>query len=256
MNEPQPATWPRPHWTPSEEPALLLYFVFGTFPAELRIPAGKYASRGLPQGIELLRYPHDALKPWAGYPLSGAIGDLLREDNAQAFAASADTPEVISMRGRITDPASLDYLRDALGVLAGLLDIGGISVVDPQILSMYSNDAWRQTFLHDGGASMRQHALIVCSNDEDGDADEVWVHTRGMRKFARPDLSVRGVPKAHADQAGILCERLLEMQALGAHFVEDQPIEIAGLPSGMRVHHTGSMDDPRFNNTHIELRWP
>jgi hypothetical protein len=28
------------------------------------------------------------------------------------------------------------------------------------------------------------------------------------------------------------------------------------VPDGMSVHHAGSLDDPDFDNVHLELRWP
>jgi hypothetical protein len=246
--------WPRPYWTPGdEEPAILLFFVFGEFPAELKIPVSSYASRGLPEGVELFRYPHATLKTWDGYPLTGALGDVLREDSAETFAEAEAAPEVLSVRGRVPDQPSLDYLRDTLGVVAGLLDRGGVAVVDPQILSLFDVDGWRQRFLVKGGAPPRNHTLILRNDEDDGSA---WVRTRGMRKFARPDISIRGVPRADASRAGALCEHLVELQALGAHLADGQVLEVDGLPGGLAVTRGGDFDDPRFNNTHVELRWP
>ncbi|HET7359831.1 MAG TPA: hypothetical protein VFJ04_06755 [Rhodanobacteraceae bacterium] len=246
--------WPRPYWTPGdEEPAILLFFVFGEFPAEIRIPASTYGSRGLPDGVELFRYPHATLKTWEGYPLAGALGDVLREDSAETFAAAAAAPEVLAVRGRVVDQPSLDYLRDTLGVLAGLLDLGGVAVVDPQILSLFDDAGWRRRFLVKGGAPPRNHTLILCTDADDGSS---WVRTRGMRKFARPDISIRGVPRAQSGRAGALCEHLVELQALGAHLADGQVLEVEGLPDGLGVTRGGSFDDPLFNNTHVAVRWP
>jgi hypothetical protein len=246
--------WPRPYWTPGdEEPAILLFFVFGEFPAEIRIPAATYGSHGLPDGVELFRYPHDTLKTWEGYPLGGALGAVLREDDTRTFVAAEAAPEVLAVRGRVPDQPSLDYLRDTLGVLAGLLDLGGVAVVDPQILSLFDDAGWRRRFLVKGGAPPRNHALILCNDADDGSA---WVRTRGMRKFARPDISIRGVPRAETGRAGALCEHLVELEALGAHLAEGQTLEVEGLPGGLTVARGGSFDDPSFNNTPVELRWP
>lgn len=245
--------WPRPYWHASDETALLLFFVFGTFAQTLRIPTAAYDSAGLPEGLELHRYPNTALAQWEGYPLRGALGDVLAHDNPQACAVATDAAEVISVRGRIADPANLNYLRDTVGVLAGLLDLGGTAVVDPQTLSIFDANAWRERYLVAHGAPPRNHVLIVASDDADG---KVWVHTRGMRKFGRPDLSVRGVPGDAAEHAGALCERLVEMQALGAHLEDGQQLEVDGLSAPLVVQHAGNPDDPQFNNAHIALRWP
>ncbi len=249
-------TWPRPYWSPGDEHAVLLFFVFGTFAENLRIPAARHGSKGLPEGVELFRYPREVLEQWEGYPLHGALGELLRQDHPSAYAAAQKAPEVLSVRGRIEDPDSLDYLNDTLGVIAALMDIGGVAVVDPQILSLFDGPRWRERFMIEGGAPPRNHVLILCNTDDESDDDASWVRTRGMRKFGRPDVSIRGVPVAQADAAGELCMRLVQMQVMGAHFTVGQELEIEGLPGVLRAAPGGSLDDPHFNNTHVRFDWP
>jgi len=249
-----PQAWPRPYWQPSNETVVLYFYVFGRFAPELAIPAARYASRGLPAGVQLERFEHRALRNWEGYPLKGALGELLKEDTPAAFDQARAAPQVLVVRGELPDPDSLDYLRDTLGVLAGLLDLGGTVVLDPQILTMFDAAVWRRHYLVAGGAPPRHHALILCNAEEQ--SGHSHVHTRGLRKFGRPDVSLRHVPDAQAGQAGLLCERLLELQALGAHFAEGQPLEVEGLPGELIAHPGGSVDDPRFNNTHVAFDWP
>jgi hypothetical protein len=246
--------WPRPYFQPGDEQARLLFFVFGSFAEDFVIPSAKYGSRGLPPGIELHRYQNTVLARWEGYPLAGALGDVLREDNQAATERAGRAPHVLAIRGQIADSDGLDYLRDTLGVIAGLLDIGGTVVVDPQLLSIFEAAEWRRHYMVDGGAPPRNHVVIVCSDE--AQPGRHWVHTRGMRKFARPDISLRNVPMREVDRAGILAERLVEMQALGAHFVDGQTMDIDGLGDNVPVHLGGSHEDPSFNNTHVEIRWP
>lgn len=246
--------WPRPYWQPSDETIVLYFYVFGRFAEDLAIPAARYASQGLPEGVQLQRFGHNALREWDGYPLKGALGELLREDAPAAFDKARAAPEVLVVRGELSDRDSLDYLRDTLGVLAGLLDVGGSAILDPQILTLFDADAWRRHYQVAGGAPPRNHVLIL-RNEDDVDGHS-HVHTRGLRKFGRPDLSFRRVPDAQAGQAGLLCERLVELSALGARFVEGQPLEVDGLPGELVAHPSGSLDDPRFNNTHVAFDWP
>ena len=248
-----PEAWPRPYWQPSDETLVLNFYVFGRFAEDLAIPAARYASRGLPEGVALQRFGHNALRGWEGYPLKGALGELLKEDAPDAFEQARSTPDVLVVRGDLADRDSLDYLRDTMGVLAGLLDVGGVAILDPQILSLFDAEAWRRHYLVPGGAPPRNHVLILRNPDDEGRSH---IHTRGLRKFGRPDLSLRHVPDAHAGQAGMLCERLVELQALGARFAEGQPLEVEGLPGELVAHPGGSLDDPRFNNTHVAFDWP
>lgn len=249
-----PARWPRPHWQARHgADALLLYFVFGDFPRKLNIPLSNYHSAGLPDGVQLYRHSHEELRKWDGYPLAGALGDILHDDNPAGVARAGLAADVLSVRGSVSDPASLDYLRDTTGVLAGLLDLGGSTVVDPQMLSLFGADDWRHRYLIKDGAPPRSHVLILVNPDENGGQ---WVHTRGMHKFARPDLSVRQVPDAQVERAGALCQKLVDMQALGAWIDEGQTLDVDGIPGNLIARHDGDINDPRFNNSHIELVWP
>lgn len=248
------AAWPRPHWQPNDEEAVLLFFVFGAFPEDLAIPAARYGSNGLPDGVELQRFQNAVLAKWEGYPLAGALGDLLREDSPDAFAAAKAAPHVIAIRGRFADREQLDYLRDTLGVVAALTDIGGKVVIDPQILTLFDAAGWREHYLVKGGAPTRHHVLILCSPEET--KGRSWIRTRGMRKFGRPDVSLTNVPDREIDRAGALAERFVDLGALGAHFEDGQVVEVDGVTGGLTVAASGDETDPLFNNSHVAMRWP
>ena len=246
------APWTRPYFWRSPARAMLLYFAFGEFPKELKLDVGRHGSAGLPDGVTMHRFDKNTLAHWDGHPLRGALGELLRNDDPATFKIARAAPECIMLRGELDDPPTLDYLRDTLGVVGALLDVGGTAVVDPQTLASFSANAWRERYA-DGGASPREHVLILCHDDEGGGA---WVRTRGLRKFARPDISLRRVPQTEVERAGALAVRLVELQAQGMRFVEGTALEIDGVPAGMTAHLGGSPEDPQFNNTHIEFVWP
>lgn len=245
------APWTRPYFWRSEARATLLYFVFGAFPRELRLDSGRHGSAGLPAGVTMHRFDKNTLAHWEGHPLRGALGDLLRTDDPETFRTARAASECIMLRGELDDPESLDYLRDTIGVVGALLDVGGSVVVDPQILALFPPDSWRERYA-DGGAAPRDHVLILCNDEKDG----AWVRTRGMRKFARPDISIRGVPQGEVEHAGALAMRLVELEAQGMRFVDGTALEAKGVPQGLIAHLGGSLEDPRFNNRHVEFVWP
>jgi hypothetical protein len=244
--------WQRPHWQPGDEPIVLQFYVFGRFTPE-RVPSERYGSPGLPKGIELSSHHHAALRQWEGYPLKGALGRMFKDDAPEAYKRALDAPEVLVLRGSLPDRPDTGYLRDVQGVLAALLDSGGVAVLDPQMLSLFDAGSWRRHYLVKDGAPIRHHVLIL--RDDDGPGRH-WIHTRGLRKFGRPDISLHGVPDRELDRAGALCQRLVELEALGARFADGQALEVEGVPGGLVARLGGGMDDPRFNNTHIALHWP
>ncbi len=247
--------WPRAHWQDSGESAFILWFVFGEFEPDFSIDAPRYRTRGTPGGVDVVRYLNSELEKWDGYPLSGTLGRLLWEENAHLFERAQKARECVMLRGSLTDPADLDYLRDLIGTITALTDLGGVAIIDPQTLSMFSADEWRRRYFERDSFSARAHVLILCNEDE-RHAGRLHVHTRGLRKFARPDISVRNVPPAAASSAGELAERFVEFQAAGGRVAEDHAIELDGVPEGMQVRIAGASEDPEFNNRHLDLCWP
>jgi hypothetical protein len=245
--------WQRPHWHASDEEILLQFYVFGNFDP-VRVPSQDYGSPGLPKGLEATNHHHGALRQWEGYPLRDGMGKMFKEDAPEAYRCAFDAPQVMVVRGKLPDSPDTGYMRDTLGVLAGLLDIGGTAILDPQILTLRDADSWRRQYLVRDGAPIRNHLLIL--RDGEAEAGYSWIHTRGMRKFGRPDISLRHVPDRDVDKAGLLCERLVELEALGAHFTDGQSLEAEGVTDGLVARLGGSLDDADFNNTYVEFRWP
>jgi len=247
--------WPRPQWHDSGDDAFLLWFVFGDFDPELRIDAQRYRTRGLPAGIDAVRYSNAALSRWDGYPLAGTLGRLLWDEDARLFERAKAAGECWMLRGALRDAPDHDALRDLVGSIAALCDAGGVAVVDPQILSMFEAGEWTRRYFARDAFVARDHVLILCDED-DPHAGRVRVHTRGMRKFARPDVEVRGVPAAAAGVAGELAARFVEFQCAGGIVADGLAVEFDGAPGGLVAHVAGTFDDPAFNNRHLALRWP
>jgi hypothetical protein len=87
-------------------------------------------------------------------------------------------------------------------------------------------------------------------------AARLWIHTRGLRKFGRPDLSLRRVPRGQQVAAIELCNRFIQMQAQGALIPDGKEIRMNSLPARLICRHGGSVENPDFNNVHMEIRWP
>src|SRR5262249_35154118 len=136
-----------------------------------------------------------------------------------------------------------------------LLDNGACAVFDPQMFHWWSPEEWREQVFEPAAPVPRHHVVILLS-EEHGSDSLFWVHTRGMRKFGRPDLSIRRVAAGYREPGVDLCQRFIEYQAFGAVIPEGQPIRMATLPAGGVAHHAGGLDDPDFNNRHVELVWP
>ena len=247
--------WPRPQWRDGGGEAFLLWFVFGDFDPALRIDAQAYRTGGLPAGIDAVRYGNRALAQWDGYPLAGTLGRLLWDEDARLFERAKSADGCWMLRGALRDPPDLDALRDVVGSIAALCDGGGVAVLDPQILTMFDAAEWRRRYFARDAFVARDHVLILCDEDEER-AGRMRVHTRGLRKFARPDVDVRNVPPDAANLAGELAARFVEFQCAGGLVADGHAVGFDGAPEGLVARHAGALDDPAFNNRHLALRWP
>ena len=67
-------------------------------------------------------------------------------------------------------------------------------------------------------------------------------------------VSMHGV-RADCEAAVIdMFNRFILLQAEGGRIAGGQEIRMASLPLGLTCHHAGSLDDPDFNNVHVETK--
>jgi hypothetical protein len=246
------STWSRPRYQPGGNAAVLRYLVYGRFKEPLEVSSPKYRTNGLPKGVEVrrLKRPRDAefLDTFLAGPFQ------LTQDLPKLARAVRAAPEGVLVQGEIADPKALDYLRDTVGVITALFDSGGVAVYDMHARRWHSAATWRQEIFDPNGPVPRQHVSIIISDEKEPGKE--WIHTQGLRKFGRPDVSVRNVPAQYHDAIIDLCNRFIEMLAFGAMVPDGQPIKLRSLPPGMTCHHRGSVDDPDFLNSRVEIDWP
>lgn len=248
MNDELP-TWERPHLQAGGGDAHLFYKVHGTFDAGLTVSRSKHRCAGVPDGLTLELY--DARE----HPDIGNFGtdhsvfaDALAATGPHVAEAVRTAPRCALLRGIVEQPTTLNYFRDAVGLVQALLESGGVAVFDPFLLAWWTPGRWDQRAFQPADPAPRHHVVILYSDEADGR----WYHTRGMLKFGRPDISVRGVQPDQYEAVEDLCNRFVTMQALGAVVPDGQEIRMAGLPS-WTCRTVGDLDDPDFNNRHIEI---
>lgn len=239
------SSWPRPRFVVGGGDALIFFEVCGQFDAEIELSAAKYHSQGVPDGVEITLADNDFSR-WD----DGPMRELLRESNPEAARAVEAAPQVMTLRGQVSDPASLDYLREILGVIAALLDQGGVGVVEPQTFHIFSPQEWRETFWS-GAFEPTSHVTILLSME----GGTVWLHTRGMRIFGRPDLSCHGCKPEEVEKLQPVFNGLIRMHAAGALIPDGQIVQSVGVESRLVCRQRGNLDDPTFNNLHLELEW-
>ena len=243
-------SWSRPYYRSGGGDAFLFYVVYGPIPNYSSVSRSKYRFDGLPDGLEISSYGPTSEPEVVGEFRSGYLWDEFRRADATLAGEVENQSECLVIRGSVSDPPDLNYLRNVIGFITWCLGSGGIAVFDPQMFKWWTPSEWMEWIFEPAAAVPRHHIMILTSDDENGTE---WFHTRGMRKFGRPDLSVHRVSVGLSDAVIDLLNRFIEFQAFGGVIDDGQEIKMRSLPPGMICKHAGSLDDPDFNNVHVEI---
>ena len=188
---PEPlASWPRRHFQPAGGDAHLFYKIHGVFRGAPEISRSRHRCAGVPGGCDLQLCDRQTQKDLFRLGLDEYIGQDLQRTDRALFDAASSTEQCLVLNGEVIDPPNLDYFRDAVGLVMALLESGGVAVFDPHMFKWWSAAEWRERAFEPAGPVPRHHVVILVSDEPAGGR---WYHTRGMRKFGRPDVSVRNV---------------------------------------------------------------
>lgn len=246
-------TWERPHFVDDGGEPFLFYVVYGNIDFSGPLSRSSYRTNGCPEGIDLMAYGPQEHPEVPGSFRSGYVWENFVAENPIHSAEVARCKHCLVLRGTPVHAMTLNYLRDIVGLITYTLDNGGIAVYDPFLLRWWQPTEWKQHIFDPNAPVPHKHTVILVSQEEDSPLQ--WIHTRGMRKFGKPDISVHNVSEEYFDRTVELCNRLIEHQAYGHVVPDGRKIKMAGLPAGTVIHHTGDLDDPDFNNVHLEISW-
>ena len=218
-----PGPWEREYYQPEAGDANLSYLVFGELKADVEVDAKTYRTSGPPKGVDMELFSREEHGEWVESLFEGYAGALLSEDAGLETSAKS-APTVALLSGVVEDPETLDYLRDTVGVVTALLDEGGVAVFDAVALRWWSPAEWRETIFEPATAEPIEHVVLLASEEDDG----FWLHSHGLAKFGRPDLSAHGLSGDDLETYAGLFESLVTMLASGAVIPDGQRLRIDG----------------------------
>lgn len=243
-------TWERKYFLPSEDNAFSFFVIFGEFENDVAISASRYNFSEVPENTEIVKYHDGAAPEYRDGFRSGYLWEGVCRSDPEFAYAIAKAPSCMVVRTETTDQETLHYLRNIVGLVTYFLDNGGVCVYEPQRFKWWSPNEWREQVFLPKEPKPYLHTTILVSKQEDGKS---WYHTRGLRLFARPDISVHNVAQEHAEKVHELINRFIEFQALGGIVENGKNIKMDGLPPSMWCEHRGNEEDPDFNNKHVEI---
>lgn len=245
-------SWPRPFFVPLPLKSFYFFVIYGTldetFPA---IPTEAYRSLGLPEGLELNFHALEDRVALREEFQHGTGWERLCSEAPQAVNAIQEAPACVVLRGELPDAEDLDRLRDCIGLIMFMLDNGGEAVCDVLTGDWYSSLDWRLLVFEEEHAAA--NSLIAFHSIEQLDG-KLHLYTRGMRRFARPDLSIEDVqPEDESSRVAIL-SHIASNMIDGGSIPEGQQLQFPDLDVSLTCHWQGSLDDPLFYNFWLRLQ--
>ena len=245
--------WQRPYFERADKSAMLFYVVYGVENIELNLSKSKHNITGLPNDIQITSYSKDKpeQKEYLESFYSDYLGQLLLEKDEQLhqITQSVNSAAIISLE--IADQDNLEYLRNTIGLVQCIVEQGAVSVFDMQTITWFNADEWSRTFFEPRKEQVLKEVIILFSNEENG----YWLHTRGMRKFSRPDISITAVSEDSFNLAKELTERFIIYFASGSLPDENKAIVMNDLKHDLFGKIKGGYYNLDFNNYFFEIDW-
>jgi len=242
----------RPYYQDTGRRPYLFYAVIGAGMEELHVSRSRHHVEEMPEGLGLsgLRRPEQSA--YMDDMLGGTLGKILDERDHGLYEKAKAAENWLVLYGEVQKDNTLDYLRNAIGFVEAAVETGAVAVLDLQILELYSAEEWSQR-VFEGKYHPYCHVNAMISPEQDG---KFWLHTRGMRKFGRPDIGMAGVPREEWKRAKAVVDQLIFYGAQGAVFSRPAKLHLAtGEACIVYPKLAGDLEDPNYNNEHYELRW-
>ena len=187
--------WPRPHYEPSAQGAELFYLVVGEQPegSTLQLSRARHHVDRIEDAIQISKHRRSDDPAWFDAWFSGRLGGYLDEALREESEAVRRSNQLTVVRGSFPDQDSLGYLRNTVGVVSAVAEAGALAIFDFYAFTWWRPEEWRRRFVDRSEFRVDEHIFIPVA-DEPRHRPGLWTHTRGMRKFGRPDLHVRRLP--------------------------------------------------------------
>jgi hypothetical protein len=243
--------WNRTLYMENEQKPRVFFIVFG-FENELSVSRSKHRVSQIADDIDIRKIERQVDSEYIEGFINGSLGDLLIEKEADFVEKIKSANSIMVISGKIIDDTNLNYLRNCIGIVESMLENGAVGVLDIFTLRWMNIKEWQQEYFNDLELNPKRHVIILYSHEENG----IWIHSRGMIKFGRPDISILDVPKDKFEDAQKVVNRFIEYEAMGGVYDLGKEVKMENIPSGIYFSLNDNFDNLDFNNVFIETKWP
>ena len=245
-------SYERPYYEDLNYRPLLFYVIFGVEDKELNVSRKRHRVDVFPEGLDFTFYRRPENNAYMSTLIGGTLGEVLDRHDHDLYEKIKNTDHWAVIRGEVRQDADLNYMRNVTGFIQACIEAGAAGVLDLQTFTLFSSKEWTEKFFVQE-FDPYAHIIIFASDMEDG---SVWLHTRGMRKFGRPDVSMENVEKSKRNNAIQVINQILYYGALGAFFSKPTKLHTYdGETYIVKPDFIDDFDNLDFNNAYYQLSW-
>lgn len=242
----------RPYYEDLNYHPLLFYVVFGVKDEYLKVSKSRHHVDEFPAGLECVFNQKPDNEAYMSEMLGGTLGDILAEKNPDLYERIQQTDKWAIIGGEVVQDSDLNYMRNVIGFVQAFLDEGAIGVLDLQTFTLFSAEEWEQGIFGQE-FDPYQHVTILVSEVVEG---IYWLHTRGMRKFGRPDIGIENVDAEEIEDAAQVINQMIYYGSLGAFFSRATKLHThTGKAYIVKPEFVEDFDNPDYNNAYYQLLW-
>ena len=227
----------------------LFFIAFGVSGEELEVSRSRHKVDELPEGLDIRTFTREEHGDWIDGWFSGAYEAVLKEADAALFERCKNTEKCTVLQGTVQNDSTLDYMRNAIGIMQAFIDKGAIGILDAQTITLYAPEQWTERFF-DKEVNAQRHVVILYSKEGDG----YWLHTRGMAEFGRPDIGIAGVPEEKTGDYEQLINQMIYYGGQGVFFDNDTRLHTAdGKAFVVHPEFVNDFENMDYNNAYYNV---
>lgn len=245
-------SYERPYYSDIDYHPYLFYVVFDISDDKLEISRTRHHVESMPEGLDISICSRPQNSEYMDSLTGGTLGKLLRMKDPFLYDRACASERWAVIKGSIKNDSTLDYMRDAIGVIQAFVDTGAAGILDLQTLSLLSPEDW-STDIFAARFSPFMHTVILSSEEDDG---TLWLHTRGMLKFGRPDISIRNVPAKDVNAAAELINQMIYYGSQGAFLNSSAEFTTqSGMTCVIEPEFVNDFENEDHNNAYYTMSW-
>ena len=227
----------------------LFFVIFGVSGEELEVSRERHKVDELPEGLDLRTFTRERNGDWIDGWFTGAFEAVLKAADPGLFDRCRRAEKCTVLQGYVQKDSTLDYMKNAIGILQAFAEQGALGILDPQTITLYAPEQWTEKFFG-REVNAQNHVQILYSEEADG----YWLHTRGMAEFGRPDIGMYGVPEEKLHDYGRLMGQMIYYGGQGVFFDKDTRLHTSdGRAYVIHPAFVNDFENEDYNNAYYKV---